>query len=187
MTNSAGDIANNRPGTDPGRPTVPRGELAAAGPAVRRYIFGMCGDWHEAQDIAQETLLRAWRSRRSFDGRAAVQTWIFTIARNAWLDGLRRRRTRPEPVEISRHDATTMQGSSPPDAAQRGELAAAVAVAMENLPPLQREVLALRESDGLTFRQIAELLDIPAGTVKSRVRYALLKLADELKPFAPEA
>ena len=80
-----------------------------------------------------------------------------------------------------------MQWSSPPDVAQRGELAAAVAAAMEKLPALQREALALRESDGLTFRQIAELLGIPAATVKSRVRYALSKLADKLKPFAPEA
>ena len=58
--------------------------------------------------------------------------------------------------------------------------------ALGTLPAAQREALALRESEGLTFRQIADLLKVPAATVKSRVRYALIKLADELKAFRPE-
>lgn len=74
----------------------------------------------------------------------------------------------------------------PETAASRGELIVAITAAMEKLPAEQREALALRESGGLTFRQIAETLGVPTPTVKSRVRYALLKLADELKPYARE-
>ena len=67
--------------------------------------------------------------------------------------------------------------------AQRAELASAVKRALARLPDEQREALALRESEGLTFDQIGQLLGVPTATVKSRVRYALLKLADDLRPY----
>ena len=82
---------------------------------------------------------------------------------------------------------TSSPGSDPLETMARGELAAAVKQALTALPPDQREALALRESEGLTFVQIAAMLDVPAATVKSRVRYALMKLAEQLKPFAPES
>jgi len=173
----------------PRRDAQPAGDLRAAlvqvGPAVRRYLFGLCGDWHEADDAAQEALLKAWRSRASFDGRAAVQTWVFAIARNHWRDRLRRRRRRPTEQDVSGMNLPSPT-DAPDAAAQRGELAAAVHKALAALPAEQREALALRESGGLSFPQIAELLGVPAGTVKSRVRYALLKLAAELKPLTRE-
>lgn len=68
----------------------------------------------------------------------------------------------------------------------RSELAGAVRLAMDKLPADQREALALRESEGLSFKDVAEILDIPVATAKSRVRYALLKLADELRPLQSE-
>lgn len=165
-------------------PSAPRrlgSALAEAAPAVRRYLFGMCGDWHLAEDLAQEALLRAWRSREGFDGQAAVTTWLFTIARNAWRDSLRRRKVRPDVHAIDDILEPAGREPAPPATAQGGELAGAVAAAMAKLPDEQREALAMRESRGLKFEQIAELLGIPAATVKSRVRYALLKLADELR------
>jgi len=163
-----------------------RAAVSEAGPAVRRYLFGMCGHWHQAEDLAQETLLKAWKKRDSFDGRADVKTWIFRIARNHWLDRLRRRRVRPlEQTMISDAHAVS-SASGPLQAASRTELAAAIEKAMGRLPDEQREALALRESEGLTFAQIAVLMSVPAGTVKSRVRYALGKLADELKAYQAE-
>ena len=68
-----------------------RTTLEKAGPAVRRFLFAMGVSWDDAEDAAQETLLRAWRDRASFDGRADVRTWIFRIARNHYLDVVRQR------------------------------------------------------------------------------------------------
>jgi RNA polymerase sigma-70 factor (ECF subfamily) len=163
-----------------------RAAVSDTGPAVRRFLFGMCGDWHVAEDLAQESLLKAWRSRANFDGRANVRTWVFAIARNAWLDYLRRRRVRG--VEETMDQAVAIASTVPgPVASASGrEFSAQMALAMSSLPPEQREALAMRESDGLTFIEISRLLELPVATVKSRVRYALTKLAKELRAFAPE-
>jgi len=159
-----------------------RRALGDAGPAVRRYIFGLCGNWHEAEDTAQEALLKAWRNRASFDGRAQVQTWLFTIARNHWLDRLRRRRVRPREEGMSEGMTTISPQPAPPAVAHRGELAEAVDRAMASLPPEQREALALRESKGMTFAQIAGMLGYtkpdPAAVAESMPATLQLKMLE---------
>lgn len=160
-----------------------RAALEAASPALRRYLFGLCGDWDLAEDVAQEALLKAWSRRASFDGRSDARTWIFAIARNHWIDRLRQaKKAKEEPMpEYEAADNRTA-----PAIAAGKELATAVRKAIDTLPAEQREALALRESEALTFAQIAQMLDAPVATVKSRVRYALLKLADELQEYRPE-
>ena len=161
--------------------------LSEALSAVRRYVFVLCGGWHEAEDIAAEALLRAWRGREKFDGRADARTWIFTIARNHWLDCLRRKRRGPRVQPMIEPPDIAAPCPSPPAAAAAAELGDAVRLALAALPPEQAEAVALRESRGLTFAQTAALLGIPVATAKSRVRYGLLKLAGELRAFGPEA
>jgi len=187
----ASDAAVSSPATSGGGAAeVLRAALAESFGPVRRYLFAMCGDWHEAEDMAAEALLRAWQGRGRFDGRAKASTWIFAIARNHWRDRLRRKRTAPGMQPIAEAPQMIEPSPSPSAVAIRRELADAVRQAVGKLPAPQREVIALRESGGLKFAEIAELLGLPVGTVKSRVRYALLKLADELRRFRhmrPEA
>ena len=162
-----------------------RAELAEAAPALRRFLFGLCGDWHRSEDLSQEALLSAWRKRESFDGRAGLRTWVFAIARNHWLTGLRQQARRPREQPVNESCQISL-AAAPEAAAARGELVEAVAAAMGRLPDEQREALSLRELGGLTCVQVADVLGLPLGTVKSRLRYAMLKLARELEPFAQE-
>ncbi len=179
-----------KPGDLGGAAPPDAGDLRAAvsdsGPAVRRFLFGMCGDWHVAEDLAQESLLKAWRSRASFNGRANVRTWVFAIARNVWVDYLRRRRTRGVEETMDQATLTASNAPGPIASASGREFTSQMQLALAKLPPEQREALAMRESDGLTFVEISRLLELPVATVKSRVRYALMKLATELRAFAPE-
>lgn len=164
-----------------------RAAIAEAAIPVRRFLFGMCCDWERAEDLAQEALLRAWGRRATFDGRADVRTWIFAIARNRWLDGLRRDRSAPRMETMNEATYIPHRGEAPEAGLHREEQARAVRAALGELPAEQREALALRESEGLSFAQIATMLDIPVPTAKSRVRYALLKLADRLAGLRPES
>ena len=178
------------PPTDDGLPTQAeaahpvRVAIDEAADALRAYLFGMCGHWHEAEDLAQAAMLKAWQKREQFAAQADAKTWIFTIARNHWRDALRARRRRPGCESMhDGHETILATGATPAEQLQRQELAGVLATAMGSLSGPQREALALRESDGLTFPQIATVLDLPVTTVKSRVRYALTKLADELRSY----
>lgn len=158
-----------------------RAAIDEAGLFARRYLFGLCGDWDQAEDLAQEAMLKAWAKRASFDGRSNVRTWLFAIVRNHWLDSLRRKKTAAVMETIPEEILVARGTYEPAGRAQRNELADAINTALGKLPAEQREALALRESEGLTFPQIAELTNVPVATVKSRVRYALLKLAEHLQ------
>ena len=162
-----------------------RAALAEAAPAVRRFLVTLSGDPQAAEDASQDVLLKAWRAREAFDGRSRLTTWLFRIARNHWLDLVRRRACMPGSEPLDRHEPAV--ADTGPCPAERRETAEAVRRALARLPAEQCEALALRESGTLTFEQAGEVLGVPAATVKSRVRYALLKLAEHLASLAPNA
>ena len=160
-----------------------RAALCDCADGVRQYLFGMCGDADLAGDLSQEAILRAWRGRSGFSGRSAAKTWLFSIARNVWLDYLRRKKTVGVVEGMEQLNQLPSRTPSPLADAWRGELATCLEHALAKLPPDQREALALRQSKGLKFHEVADLLGVQVATVKSRVRYALLKLADELESY----
>jgi len=146
---------------------------------LRRHhgrIHALCrrltGDEHDALDATQEALFTIVRRLDRFDGRSAFGTWAYRVATNACLDELRRRNRRPDPI-----DPTTLHSratSTDPAAAVADRLT--LDAAMAALPPEFRTVLVLREVVGLDYAEIAETLDLPLGTVRSRLARARARL-----------
>lgn len=145
---------------------------AVLGLALRRL-----GDRGRAEDAAQEAFVAIWRSARTYDpGRGRGAPWLYAVARNAITDGLRRT---PEPA-AELHDGP----GSDPDPGERAEaswVAWRVHRALEALPDRERTVIELAYWRGLSQSEISEALGIPLGTVKTRTRSALARLADALE------
>lgn len=143
------------------------------------FIARMTGDSHLAEDVFQQTWLKAARSAASFDGRGAFSTWLFRIARNAALDELRRRRhdrpaSGPEMEALAnRPDANA---ATPLETLTAGELARRVRAALAALPEAQREAFLLKEEADLDFAAIGAILGCGRETAKSRFRLAVEKL-----------
>jgi RNA polymerase sigma-70 factor (ECF subfamily) len=143
-----------------------------AGP-LRRYAFRLTNNHTAAEDVVQETLLRAWRHLLAGEGDPPLQAWFFTVARNVVIDGSRSARFR---YEISSAELPEL-----PDQRKAHEVNAALdrmllAEALAQLPESHRAVLSRSFYLGWTVRQIADDLGIAEGTVKSRLHYALRRL-----------
>ncbi len=142
-------------------------------------------DRGDAEDVTQDVFVQAWRQADRFDtARGNVVAWLLTMARGRALDLLRRRRVRPQPAG----DETPVDpaDTSPAQDVQLewGQRAEAIQEAMGALPLLQRLAVELAFFEGLTHAEIAEQLEVPLGTVKTRVRQGLLKLRDRLAAAA---
>ncbi len=132
----------------------------------------MLGNEQDARDAAQDTLVKVLRNLDKFDVNRKFSTWVFQIARNTCIDEHRRRKRRAwdEPPDIADTGPTPLARAS---AAQRAEL---VTQAMDKLSPMYREVLVLYHFEHLKYVEIAEVLDIPLGTVMNRIFRARKKL-----------
>lgn len=170
-----------------------RGDLAAFEPLVARYrervwrlAYHVLRDREEAAEAAQEAFIRAWRALGSFRGQAAFYTWLFRIAMNAATDRLRQRAARAralgtEPVPEEDWERTLVdQGEAPDEVARRREARARVERALDALPEHHRAVIMLSDLEGLSYREIAEVLQIPMGTVMSRLHNARKRLRETL-------
>jgi RNA polymerase sigma-70 factor (ECF subfamily) len=144
---------------------------------VVRLAYSLTHDRDEAKDIAQDAFLNAYRRLGSFRPDRPFARWLFVIARNASLDALRRRRRL---LAIVPSGDGVAQEPGPEDWALRNDEAASVRRALEALPPHYRTVLELYYESGLRYREIAEALDIPIGTVKTYIARAKRRLRDEL-------
>jgi RNA polymerase sigma-70 factor (ECF subfamily) len=152
-----------------------------AGPLLRYALHLTSGDRQRAEDIVQETLLRAWLHPEAISERPA-RPWLFAVARNLAVDAYRARRARPHEVGEG-----ALELLSAPDEADRALESWAVADALRSLRPEHRRVLLETYYRGRSVAEAASVLGIPAGTVKSRTFYALraLKLELEERGLAP--
>jgi RNA polymerase sigma-70 factor (ECF subfamily) len=128
----------------------------------------------EAEDIAQETFLRAYRGLKSFRGEAAFHTWLYQIGVNTARRQLTRRSRRP--------GAAVLPHSDTPEEIVDGQQALArLATAFDRLPPPWRTAITLRECEGLSYREIAAVMGCPIGTVRSRIARARGAVAARLR------
>jgi RNA polymerase sigma-70 factor (ECF subfamily) len=164
------------------------GDRRALDTLLRRHyplVYGLCrrmtGNDADAADAAQDALVAAVRGLSRFDGRSRFSTWMYRVTTNVCLDELRRRRRRPEPREEL------------PSAPAAGALDSAVAdrvdvdAALRSLPPEFRAAVVLRDLCGLDYDEIATVLGIPPGTVRSRISRGRAAVADRLgNPDRPD-
>jgi RNA polymerase sigma-70 factor (ECF subfamily) len=133
---------------------------------VQSYLYQLCGSADLAEELTQETFLRACAGLIGFRGESSVATWLFRIARNAYLSGLRR----PSPAHIDTDELLAI-----PDVGGEGDPAGRYAaqeqrtligIALGQLPEKQRSILLLRDSEGLSYAEIADVLEISLSAVK---------------------
>lgn len=175
------------------------GDGDAFGEVVRRWerkiyalAYGITGSVEEARDATQETFINAYRNLPRFRGEAQVSSWLHRIAVNQCISRQRRARVRAETgledeVEAGREQyISTGTESSPAHASESKQRAVAVRRAVASLPQELREVVLMKEFEELTFQEIADALQIPLSTVKSRLYTALKQLRLKLERFQLE-
>lgn len=171
------------------------GEPDAFGEIVKRWerrifalTYGILGREEDARDATQETFLAAFRNLRGFRGEAKVSSWLHRIAVNQCITRQRRAKVRNE-ATLDDTDETVNDFAAPidvsPAAVTEGrQRTAAVRKALNSLPLELRQVVVMKEFEELTFREIAEALELPLSTVKSRLYTGLKQLQMRLEKFA---
>jgi RNA polymerase sigma-70 factor (ECF subfamily) len=152
-------------------------------PGVLRTAYGVVGSWAEAEDVAQEAFIKVWNNLPQYHGEGSFVAWLYRITVNAAIDVLRKRRpelsledAQGQPTEPASPSNTTEETALHQDERQR------VREAVEALPQGARTTLMLREYEQLSYKEIAEALNIPIGTVMSRLNYARATLRKRLAP-----
>ncbi len=151
--------------------------------AVYQLAFGVLRDAGLAEDVVQETMIKAWRGLDDFRGDASMRTWVLRIAHNTAIDTLRRRRDRslaPEDLPDGVGGAADA-GDPAVRAAGRSELAT-LGEALASLDQLSRSIVVLRELEGLSYAEIADTLDISTALVKTRLLRARRALQAAVRP-----
>ena len=159
---------------------------------VFHTIASMIGDTTEADDVAQDVFIRVHRSIKDFRGQSQFSAWLHRITVNQCLDRIKSRKRRPESVSLDQlmenmNGAVDVLFRDPaPDAAERLDqtrLQEAIQAVLNSLSPEHRAVVILKDIEGRSQEEIAEILDCPLGTVKSRLTRAREALKDRLRPF----
>jgi RNA polymerase sigma-70 factor, ECF subfamily len=152
---------------------------------IYALAYRVIGREEDARDVAQETFLRAFRALSGFKGQAKFSSWLYRITLNLCRDWIRKERRAPISQAPEGVDLIELAGEATPsesieDLVSRKQLSEAVAKAMALLPEEQRTAIILKEYHGLTFQEIADMLDCPLSTVKTRLYQGLTVLRRQL-------
>jgi RNA polymerase sigma-70 factor, ECF subfamily len=151
-------------------------DLAGMVPNLRAFARSLCGNVDQADDLVQETLVKAWKNRASFTPGTNLKAWLFTILRNAFLSQKRKQKYEVEDANGAVAASVAVTGGQ----AAHMELVE-FAEAFQLLPPDQREALILIGAEGFAYEEAALMCGCAVGTIKSRVNRARNKLAELLK------
>ncbi len=151
---------------------------------VYAMVYGMVRNREDARDITQDAFVKAYRNLQGFRLESSFYTWLYRIARNLAIDHTRKQKRQAtgafdEGVAARDGDGGIHEvhhQDSPRKALERKQLYARIMAALDKLPPEQKEIILLREVEGLAYKEIAEVMEIPEGTVMSRLYYARKKL-----------
>lgn len=156
--------------------------------SVYRLALRMCGNSHDAEEVAQEAFVAAWKGLPSFRGESKFSSWLYQLTTNAAIDFLRRekRHRAAVPIEDEPEPATP---DTPQQAVEADEVRRALQQALDALTPEHRQIFLLRQMRQLSYEEIGRLLGLEAGTVKSRLSRAKKQLRENLTQkgnlFAP--
>lgn len=175
-----------------------KGERNAFDELMRRYerrvysfAYRLCGNHADASEIATDTFVRVYNSISRFRGDSSFITWLFRITTNIFLDERKRQRARPQQSleEIIELEESSVRrqvedtGPTPDQVALSAERTHMLQQAIESLPEYQRVMIVMYHQEDRSYEEIAEVLDLPVGTVKSRLNRARLALRDRLSSF----
>jgi len=155
-------------------------------PRLRAFAFSLCGNHERADDLVQETLLKAWRHLDRFQEGTNLRAWLFTILRNSFFSEMRKLRREVEDSEGKKAESLSVAP------AQQGHVDMQdLRKALDSLPPHQREALVLVGAVGMSYEEAAEIAGCAVGTVKSRVNRARVTLSkllgvDDARAFGPD-
>lgn len=148
--------------------------------SVRRFVFSFSSNWQDADDITQEALLKAFRSFATFDGRASLSTWLYTVARTAAIDWHRSRIGRRSDDDLLPEEALPGAQRGQEEAVAGKQEAERLWVAIQSLDDRSRVPLVLFEIEGLSYDEIATIEQVPVGTIRSRLSRARQQLRETL-------
>jgi len=175
-----------------------RGEKGAFDDLIRRYekkvynfAFRLCGNYDEANDVASDTFVRVYNALHNFRGDSSFITWLFRITTNVYLDERKRKKSRPhqsleEMVELEETTVVRQIEDPNPTPAERVEKQESMDLlqdAINSLPDYQRMMIVMYHTENRSYEEIAEALEMPIGTVKSRLNRARLSLREKLEPL----
>ena len=155
-----------------------RPDIEVLRPVLYRIAYAWCHDPALADDLVQETLSKAWVRRAQLRDEAALKPWVVAIMNHCWLDHLRSRRDFDDVDDL--HDSLESGADSPEACCNREQVIACVRAAVARLPLGQRQVLTLVDLEEFSYAEVAGILDIPVGTVMSRLSRARATLKNLL-------
>jgi RNA polymerase sigma-70 factor (ECF subfamily) len=148
-----------------------RDDLVKSIPSLRAFAISLCHNRTEADDLVQETLIRAWNNLSNFEEGTNLKAWLFTLLRNNFYNGLRRQKHQTEYARTMDNSQFVVQASQD-KTLEFGDVMRSLA----DLPPDQREALILVTVENMSYEEVAVICDCPIGTVKSRVNRARARL-----------